>query len=1064
MSRILRHVRLCPTGALARVRCAIAGVTATLSLDAGTTPRATLRVDDAKASKPWSRTIEADAGADLTLSWFADEAGGLVIGGFAGFRSLGRHVAPGALASGRAPLLLSLDVEGARVVDAFLGAELTEFGAPRREIDWRRRAVVLIARSPEDFDTAQQIARDLGIDDVLRALADADGRVVAAALGASDQQTDCDDAALAEMVERLSADAAGVVVHADIWRASGCLQRLRALLAAAPPPGGAAIHHLHGCRIVVAAASPIAALAPFTVERRRIVFDDALFSARPVDMVFEGEPDGDAAAVAARRAAAAAIRRTPVARAKDGGLICVGEPAALAELLLPVSRPPTVDDADPRRALHAVLSDAEAWRPGPHPVASALQLFEDLQRAGRFARMRIALQPVGGAGPGVEVDIHRAAMLHLADLNRSANGSSALPAALRRLQVSVEATSELVRFVVTAGDSENPSLQFARATCATQVVSSAALAHELSPLLALRRLRLIGADDYARPLPAHCVDWLEAAAVEAPEALAPLLNNILPRMLDVAVKPRVESVLRTMADALSGADLEALLDAAASVRLGHALGLSALMRLAMDGRISDHAASHLTDHLPIDEAETVLAAAAAAAARSAGAWPFNADAHAARRLRLWLRRPGKASVMPPWLRDALQAGGRLMQSAGLVLPLLFDEVPDPLANADGARSLDAEEAAALAGLMCAGRIEDASLRRHVTDRILGARPEAYAPLREEDRRYERVRDFVQPPTDPSEVVCLIVARNEAVRLPHVLRHHYSLGVRHFVLIDNMSDDGTVAAFDGYNARIYRTAERYSRSRWGVAWVNDVLSRDFADRWVLVIDADEMLVYPHCETTPIDRLVRWLDAAGYDGLETLMVDMYPAAPLEDVRLDDATDLRALYCWHDVGNYVFSIGVGAPILQATGGVRDRLFRFGANAALPPIALNKAPLVRWRHGRRFLTSTHTVTPLRLPPFLGVLEHYKYLPDFAARARRETMRREHWDGASEYRAYLAVAQGSGALSFKGPSSMRRTSGRGIVEATSPFAWPDSWLSSTGPRSVSRANPATSIREHNLE
>lgn len=1042
MRRAACQIGLRPTADHAKAVCNLAGVKVTLSLDTRAMPGVRVHVDDARARETPGTGAAIAADADVTLSWCNAEDGDLVIRAFAGVRALGRWTVPGALADGRAPRLRDLELDGLDVVDAVLAADLAEDAVTPRQIDWSRCAAVLVGRSPADLAVAGRIARDLAIGDVVCALADGRGRVLAAAYGPSDPPTPVDDAALVGLVDRLSAGMAGTVIHADLWSGAGCLQRLRAILAAAPPQGGVAIHHVRGSRLIVSAPSPIAAVRPFTVDRRRILFDDALLSGRPVEIHCEEVPQGDVMVSAVHSAAVTVARRTPIAHAADGALLAVGEPTAMAHVVLPMDHQPSIDVGEPRRTLLDVLAGAAPPVSGSAEGAWIVALLEGLRRTGRFASHRITLQPASLVGPHVEIDVDRAAALYLTDLDHVIEGPPTLSAAIEALAVSVEATHAAVRFVVSAPANVGATAVSAPVTHAARIVPHVMLATSLEPSLALHRLRLIAADGRGRPLPEHHVDWLEIAGAAMPRAVAPLLGEILPRMLDAAAKPRIERALQAIADALSGEDLAGLLAAATPARLGYALGAPALMRLAIEGRIPEAATWHLVDRLPVDEAEALLSIAAATAARSGRTQRFDADALAALQAMVWLRRPGKAPVVPPWLGEASRVDGPMMRVARLTLPHLLGTAPDPLAITNAARSLDAESDAALAGLMLEGRFEDPVLRQHVASRMLGARPEDYEPLLREDRRYECLRDFDHPPTDPSEVVCLIVARNEAMKLSHVVRHHQGLGVRHFVLIDNMSDDGTIAAFDGCNARVYRIDERYSRSRWGVAWINDVLSRDFPDRWVLVVDADEMLVYPDCETVPIDRLVRWLDASGYDGLEALMVDMYPDVPLEDIGLDDTTDLRAVYCWHDIGNYGFSLGIGAPVLHATGGVRDRLFRFGANAALAPIALNKVPLVRWKPGRRFLTSTHTLTPLRLPPFLGVLEHYKYLPDFVARARREALRREHWDGASEYAAYLAVMEGSGDFVFKGDASMRRTSGRGIVAATSPFAWPSTWPS----------------------
>jgi glycosyltransferase involved in cell wall biosynthesis len=261
-----------------------------------------------------------------------------------------------------------------------------------------------------------------------------------------------------------------------------------------------------------------------------------------------------------------------------------------------------------------------------------------------------------------------------------------------------------------------------------------------------------------------------------------------------------------------------------------------------------------------------------------------------------------------------------------------------------------------------------------------------------------------------------------------------------VLIDNGSSDRTVEIAAAENCRIYPTHERYSASRFGVAWVNDILTRDFCGHWVLVLDADELFVYPKCEDVTIDVLAKRLEAFGYEGLPAVLVDMYPPSPISETQLNADTNFREVYRYYDCGNYVFAPALSCPLLSCWGGARSRVFKFGTNASLPHMALNKVPLVKWSAEISYLSSTHNVTPLRLPPFWAVLEHYKYMPDFAVRARQESIRREHWADASEYRAYAEVLEASPTFTFMNRLSRERTQSQEFVGTVTPFAWPAAW------------------------
>lgn len=325
--------------------------------------------------------------------------------------------------------------------------------------------------------------------------------------------------------------------------------------------------------------------------------------------------------------------------------------------------------------------------------------------------------------------------------------------------------------------------------------------------------------------------------------------------------------------------------------------------------------------------------------------------------------------------------------------------------------------------------------------ILALDPD-FAELKVANRSYQQLADFATQPVPDRDVICVITAKNEEVRLRETMAYHHAIGIRHFILIDNMSSDGTLDLAREYGAKIIQTAESYKTSRYGMAWVNDVLDRYCNGFWSLVVDADEMFVFPQAETLPIADFANRLEQNGFDAFTCLLLDMYPDAPIASFRDIPKGELRNKYRFFDAGNYAFWPRLRSPLMGISGGVRDRIFRIGRFAHLAPIAHTKTPLVKWQKGLKYLTSTHDTTPVRSPLCYGVLEHYKYTPDFVLRAKREVIRKEHWDGGSEYSAYASVLEADPDMSFMEARFTReRQDSTRLIEQVCPFHWPESLL-----------------------
>jgi glycosyltransferase involved in cell wall biosynthesis len=262
---------------------------------------------------------------------------------------------------------------------------------------------------------------------------------------------------------------------------------------------------------------------------------------------------------------------------------------------------------------------------------------------------------------------------------------------------------------------------------------------------------------------------------------------------------------------------------------------------------------------------------------------------------------------------------------------------------------------------------------------------------------------------PDAILGFATVRNEILRLPFFLAHYRALGVEHFLIVDNNSDDGTREYLaEQPDVSVWGSNHSYKKARFGVDWLTWLQIRFGHGHWCLSVDADEILVYPHSETHGLRDLTDWLDARSIPSFGTLMLDMYPKGRLDRQIYRSGQNPFEILCWFDYDDYIAKMQDRNYYLSVQGGVRGRVF-FASEPSHAP-HLNKIPLVKWNRRFAYVSSTHAILPHRLnqvfgpsaqnPP-TGVLLHSKFLHVVIEKSREEKQRREHFTYSSRYDEY---------------------------------------------------------------
>ena len=285
------------------------------------------------------------------------------------------------------------------------------------------------------------------------------------------------------------------------------------------------------------------------------------------------------------------------------------------------------------------------------------------------------------------------------------------------------------------------------------------------------------------------------------------------------------------------------------------------------------------------------------------------------------------------------------------------------------------------------------------------------------------------PVEPGDILAVAVVRNEEQRLPAFLDHYRRLGVGRFFVVDNASTDETRAILTSAEDVVpFHTPDSYLDAEAGRRWTDALRDRFGRGAWCLTLDADELLVFPGMEHLDLHDLTQYCDRHGYEGVFTLLLDMYPDGPLADVEYTPGESLVSAFPLFDPSGYAAGPRSGSPPITVWGGVRRRVFA-GDDEDRRLLNLRKTPLIRWREGIAYTSSTHAHSPIRLADITGALLHFKFMADFADFVADELARSERPAQVDDYSSYARVTAENPDLAMANEQSCRYESTAQLVE-----------------------------------
>lgn len=281
--------------------------------------------------------------------------------------------------------------------------------------------------------------------------------------------------------------------------------------------------------------------------------------------------------------------------------------------------------------------------------------------------------------------------------------------------------------------------------------------------------------------------------------------------------------------------------------------------------------------------------------------------------------------------------------------------------------------------------------------------------------------------NPALPTVISVVRNEMARLPDFFDHHRRLGVRHFVMIDNASDDGSRDWLRRQPDVDLYAAETPFAWRRKHGWITQVIERTGPNRWWLLLDADEHAIFAECEMRTLSDLTAYLDRRRVQRARAALIDMYAKGPVEAMKPEPGLSLAERFPYFDAATY--SERQLPELTARTGGPRRRLTASTDPETEP--ALTKYPLFRLNPGE-IAFNPHAIWPpadLADDPCLIGLKHFKFDEGFFEKIAYALETGAYWRDSAEYKAYVAAIEHDPTFSLFFPGSRRYLSSEDFVD-----------------------------------
>ncbi|QZO08497.1 glycosyltransferase family 2 protein [Enterococcus raffinosus] len=253
----------------------------------------------------------------------------------------------------------------------------------------------------------------------------------------------------------------------------------------------------------------------------------------------------------------------------------------------------------------------------------------------------------------------------------------------------------------------------------------------------------------------------------------------------------------------------------------------------------------------------------------------------------------------------------------------------------------------------------------------------------------------QPVNDIGEISLIVGTYNDINKIGEFLNYYRNLGIEHFVVMDNCSDDGTLNfLMKQKDVDIYQINTKYN-SQKRAGWRNRLIAYYGLERYYLCLDSDEFLFFEDSENSDIKSLINIMKTKGQKHIRSFLLDMYADKFFYNSTGEDFINQCVYYDWSTYSESKYGVGI-----HLRGGVRERIFGISNENT-------KYPLFKATKGDFFTDHYPIFYQQKYSQSLDCgLKHYKFLPTDIKKYQEFVKSGIYSNGSSEYKRYLEVIE----------------------------------------------------------